>query len=95
MSEIVPADDIERIVGAKRHAELHLGGAFGAERTVYILHSKRCRDSGVDLRWCPYSVALDKGIRSLWWDYYEDCPVVLDLHYGELIPGVLWTGESE
>jgi hypothetical protein len=74
MSEIVPASRIESIVGAERHPYEHLGRAVSAEQTVYILHSQECFDSGIDLRDCPFSVALDEyGV----WNGREDEPVVL------------------
>jgi hypothetical protein len=50
MSDLVPAEDIERIVGAPRHYQAHYGCAVSSEQTVYILHSKRCLGSGIDLR---------------------------------------------
>ena len=62
MSNLVPPSEIEGIVGAHRHAVSHFGRAVSSEQTVYILHSRECVDSGVDLRDCPFSVALDKGI---------------------------------
>ncbi len=42
-----PADQIEQIVGIRRHSQAHFGRAVSAERTVYILHSQRCLDSGI------------------------------------------------
>lgn len=60
MTNFVPADQIERIVGARRHATHHLGRAVSAEQAVYILHSVACKDSGLDLRECPFSLALDR-----------------------------------
>jgi hypothetical protein len=76
VSEVVPASKIERIVGAERHATDHIGRAVSAEQTVYILHSRECADSGIDLRDCPYSVALDEyGV----WSDREDEAVVLEI----------------
>ena len=68
MSRIESADKIEGIVGAKRHAVDHIGRAVTAESRVYILHSERCRAQYADLRECPYSRALDRGIdvRTRW-----------------------------
>ena len=83
MSDLVPVDEIETIVGAKRHPIRHIGRAVSAEQQVYmyILHSAACRadhDAGVrDLRECPYSRALDAGIDLARWDEYQDMPVVL------------------
>jgi hypothetical protein len=62
MSEIVPASEIEAIVGIERHATRHYARAVSAEETVYILHSHRCKDGGRDLRECFFSLALDNGI---------------------------------
>jgi hypothetical protein len=75
VSDIVPAEDIERIVGVERHPTEHWGRAVSAEQRVYILHSQECLDSGRDLRECPYSLALDNGIDPF--DWTEDVPVSL------------------
>jgi len=84
MSDLVPADRIEAIVGAVRHPTDHIGRAVSAEETVYILHSQECRDSGVDLRECPYSLALDFGIDLGGW--VEDAPVRLAFVDDRLVP---------
>lgn len=87
MSTIVPADQIEQIVGARRHALAHLGRAVSAEQTVYILHSQQCKDSGIDLRACIYSKTLDAGISGLpEWRGREDRVVTLQVEHGWLIP---------
>lgn len=86
MTNIVPADQIEQIVDARRHRHQHLGRAVSAEQTVYILHSERCRDSGTDLRECPYSRLLDNGIDMHWWQEHQDRAVVLAPYNGRLIP---------
>ena len=86
MTDLVPTDQIERIVGARRHPHQHLGRAVSAEQTVYILHSEKCRDSGTDLRECAYSKALDNGIDLDWWKAHEDKPVVLAPYHDRLIP---------
>ena len=83
MSDLVPADQIEGIVGASRHATDHIGRAVSAEQTVYILHSCTCLDSGIDLRDCPYSVALDRGIRPAEW--VEDSPRRLEIIASRLV----------
>lgn len=75
MTDLVPADQIERIVGVRRHATRHYARAASVERTVYILHSARCRDSGRDLRECLFSQALDNGIRECDWSGHEDHPM--------------------
>ncbi|ART69095.1 hypothetical protein BTO20_11320 [Mycobacterium dioxanotrophicus] len=77
MTDLVPASKIEQIVGADRHQTEHLGRAVSAEETVYILHSHECKDSGIDLRDCPFSVALDLGISLDRWADFEDEPVEL------------------
>jgi hypothetical protein len=86
MSNLVPADDIERIVGINRHRRAHYGRAVSAEQTVYILHSRECLDSGIDLRACRFSVALDRGIDERNWSGMEDQPVPLGVLNQLLIP---------
>jgi hypothetical protein len=87
VSDKVPTDEIERIVGVSRHDSDHIGRAVSDEQQVYILHSKECLDSGIDLRECEFSVALDLGINPLMWGPWEDVPVVLALwSTGRLIP---------
>lgn len=87
MSELVPAETIEQTVGAQRHAVQHLARAVSAEQTVYVLHSHACNDSGIDLRECPYSTALDKGINpGDWRGGYKDRPVVVAIIGGRLFP---------
>lgn len=87
MTDLVPADQIEEIVGARRHALAHLGRAVSAEQTVYVLHSQQCKDSGIDLRSCIYSQALDDGINGLHeWVGQEDRVVTLQVAHGCLIP---------
>lgn len=75
MTNLVPATEIEGIVGVPRHPTLHHGRAVSAEETVYILHSHQCLADFEDLRDCPYSIALDDGIQIGLW--VEDVPVVL------------------
>ena len=67
MSEIVPREHIESIVGSPRQKYLHMARAVSAEQTVYILHSFECLDTYRDLRDCPYSIALDEGINEDLW----------------------------
>ena len=88
MTERVPADQIEQIVGAKRHAHQHLGRADSSTRKVSILHPSWCKESTPDLRDCAWSLALDRGIDPDWWEGYEDRPVVLTFWRAQLIPAV-------
>lgn len=87
MSTLVDKTQIEAIVGAQRHPTVHV--ARGTATTVYILHPTACVDAHDDLRDCPYSHALDRGIdgpvASMWWRRW-DRPVVVTLHKGRLIP---------
>lgn len=77
MTDIVPTEDIERIVGVERHATEHWARAVSAEKCVYILHSHECLNSGVDLRECRFSRALDNGIRVSEWVEDEALPVAI------------------
>ena len=86
MSDLVSPDEIERIVGAERHATMHIGRAISSEQTVYILHSQQCKDSGIDLRDCDLSLALDNGIDLAQWGGYEDRPVALGIIHDRLVP---------
>jgi hypothetical protein len=86
MSDLVPAEKIERIVGIDRHPTGHFGRAVSAEETVYILHSQECLDSGIDLRDCRFSVALDQGIWQQAWADHEDMPVCLMILNERLVP---------
>jgi hypothetical protein len=86
MSDLVPAAQIEGIVGVARHPIEHWGRAVSADRRVFILHSMQCRDSGRDLRYCPYSLALDEGIDAEDWAGWEDRPVRLAIADYLLVP---------
>lgn len=86
MTDLVDPTKIERIVGAARQDDAHLGRAVSSEQQVYILHSGQCRASGRDLRACEYSLALDEGIDEDDWCDAEDVPVVLGVRDGLLIP---------
>lgn len=88
MTRLEAADRIEGIVGAKRHATDHLARAVSAEQRVYILHSTACVDSGIDLRECAYSQALDYGIDLDVWGDCQDTPVrlTIDDEHEDLIP---------
>jgi hypothetical protein len=84
VSDLVPAESIESIVGAERHPNRHLARAVRAEQTVYILHSYDCLESGIDLRDCDFSRALDNGIRPAEWP--EDVAVAVAVHENRLVP---------
>jgi len=86
MTANVPADQIEEIVGAERHATRHYARAISAEQTVYVLHSEECRALYDDLRDCPWSLALDRGIEEIDWFGREDRAVVVRVRGGRLIP---------
>lgn len=92
MSEHVPTQDITRIVGIDRHPTVHYGRAMSSDQTMYVLHSQQCLDSGIDLRYCDFSSALDLGIsigyRGAPWEGFEDTPVPLALWNGRLIPKI-------
>ena len=60
MSERVPARDIERIVGVKRHQSRHVIRVTASWR-AFILHPHDCLALYDDLRDCPWSLALDRG----------------------------------
>jgi hypothetical protein len=96
VTRLVPSETIEGIVGARRHPTEHLGRAVSKEQTVYVLHSEQCRDSGTDLRECPFSLALDSGIDDGYWEGAEDRPVRLAITPGwpvRLVP-VAWLPEE-
>ena len=52
MTDIVPADRIETIVGARRHPREHIARGVLPEDRLYILHSAECRERYADLRDC-------------------------------------------
>lgn len=84
VSDLVDLEEIEGIVGVKRDPTLHWGRADSTSRTVFVLHSQECRDSGADLRECSFSLALDRGITEdfgtwLAWSYQQDRPVGLEV----------------
>lgn len=63
MTDKVPADLIEEIVGRQRDQDRHFGRAVSEEEIFYILHPTRCRLRYSDLRTCPFSRALDNGVK--------------------------------
>jgi len=86
MSNLVSPTAIEKIVGVKRHMQAHFGRADSASETIYILHSQRCLDSGIDLRECRFSIAMDSGIEPQVWDDLQDRPIILGVEHGCLVP---------
>ena len=82
MTNLVPADQIEAIVGVGRHPTIHFARAVAAERTVYILHPQECRDAFEDPRECPWSQALDRGIDDS--DWPKDQTVSVRVRNGRL-----------
>lgn len=59
MTNLVDPSKIEEIVGRSRHPIYHFARFVSEEQTAYILHSQECVDSGIDLRECRFSFALD------------------------------------
>ena len=86
MSELVDSSKVAGIVGTERGLDCHYGRAVSAEQKVYILHSYRCLASGIDLRDCVYSLALDNDIDLYDWKGCLDVPVVLDIQGIRLVP---------
>ncbi|GAB3853729.1 hypothetical protein GCM10028801_06860 [Nocardioides maradonensis] len=85
MTRLVPTDQIEAIVGFRRQPDLHIARADSAAKEVYILHSQKCLDRGIDLRRCEHSQALEHGIELLGgWDNLQDRPVVARVVNGRL-----------
>lgn len=93
MTDRVPASEIEGVVGRHRHPTDHYARAVTAEQRVYILHSRKCLDSTPDLRDCPFSFALDRGITDEvpWsrWQHVPDRPVRVRVLRGWLVPDLL------
>lgn len=86
MADLVSPQQIETIVGAKREDARHLGRAVSSSETIYVLHSRQCRDRFEDLRDCPFSVALDAGTDLTQWRHVIDRAVVLEIADGGLVP---------
>lgn len=86
MTQLVNSSEIEKIVGVQRHPTEHYARADSSKKTVYILHSKKCVDSDIDLRDCPFSLILDRGINEKDWDGRLDQPVIAGSSKGRLVP---------
>lgn len=83
MTKLVPREDIERIVGFPRQRHDHVARLVSAEGKVYILHSRECLESSIDLRYCSHSLALDAGIDEA--DWPVDQPLLVYVTpYGKL-----------
>ena len=81
MADLVPPENIERIVGAARHPTRHIARAVSAEERVYLLHAEECAEVYDDLRACPFSSALDRGVHV---PFVEDRAVVVRIVGGYL-----------
>lgn len=92
MSNLVPEDEIEVIVGHARDEFEHWGRMVPDGETeggtFYILHSRRCKESGIDLRLCEFSLALDQGFDPADFADHGHNPVRLQLWHGMLQPAV-------
>jgi len=86
MTDLVDRSEIEKLVGATRRKRTHLGRADSEAGKVYILHSQVCLDSGMDLRGCRFSIALDFGIDMDDWEGFEDETVGLLVFEDRLMP---------
>lgn len=83
----IPEDQIESLVGTTRHATQHWARAVSDTQTVYILHPLNCREkNGLDLRYCPYSLALDRGIPEVGWAEHLDRAVRVAIQWNYLLP---------
>jgi hypothetical protein len=86
VTELVDPAEIETIVGVWRHPVDHVARARSAEQKVYILHSVACVSVTADLRECPFSVALDRGIDLEVWKDLEDRPVTIEIRDDRVVP---------
>lgn len=95
MSDLVP--NAEGVVGVPRHETDHYARAVSPEQTVYILHSRECLGIFDDLRDCPFSKALDRGINPERWSGFEDRAVRVRVSAStlRLIPMDLPKGERQ
>ena len=92
MSTLVDPGEIETIVGARRHSVKHLGRLITETRTVYVLHSHLCRNTGRDLRECEFSIAMDEGVDWTLFTEQLDRPIIMGVDSrGLLMPANLAT----
>ena len=89
MTNLVPASEIENIVGRRRHERAHYGRAVSDEEVFYILHSKNCLEDNPDLRDCEFSIALDNGFNLDYWKVFMDRPVPLRISAGQIYPKLI------
>ena len=84
MTDIVPADEIEEIVGLTRHPTRHYVRHDTESGIAWMLHSQECFNTGIDLRDCPHSHALTGAD----WVGMVDRPVEVtaDGHLAEVTP---------
>lgn len=82
--KLVPEDQIETIVGVPRDEYQHYARAVSAEQTVYILHSKLCKENIYPN--CAFQQALERGLDMNEWYYFQDQPVLVHVHDGYLHP---------
>lgn len=93
MSELADPKRIEAVVGVKR-ASVHVARIVTTEERLYILHSHACVVQRRDLRECPYSLALDKGIDPEVWVGHHDVPICITIGFdGRLRPISGWIEE--
>ena len=77
--ELVDPNKIESIVGVERLDAWHIARWVTADDKIYILHSRQCKDSDIDLRECEYATAAP----SQDFDLFPDTPVVVVIDYYE------------
>lgn len=82
--DLVPAQDIEGIVGVPRGRH-HVVRRVFTEQRIYILHSIECAAEQPDLRDCSYSTSLDNyglidaGVDGEFYEWPEDVPIAVSL----------------
>ena len=87
MTDLVPPEDIEKLVGLLRNSWRHVGRAVPEDDIFYIMHSHECLARDIDLRECEFSIALDRGLWKTDWRDYENCPCELKINKaGRLVP---------
>lgn len=92
MVSVVPADEIETIVGTRRKAQQHIARASSQDEQIYVLHSALCVKRR-EITECAYTQALDNGINMEVWEDHQDEPVEVMVSNGRLVP-VPWLGQN-